>query len=270
MTHPGATSHLYDAVVGSAPPATCRLPVSHHRTLVLDGLYFARHATHFSVERLFDVSELAALRQASPLRVAWPVLFLKAQAIVAKAEPLLRRWYQKWPWPHFYQTDHSVGMLVINRRCGEEERICWARFSRPDEHSLADLQQSLDCYQREPVDEVFRQQVRFSRMPMPVRRLLYWFNLNFAGGKRAKRLGTFTLSTLAGQGALNRAHPTLLTSSLTYGPMDAEGQMLVTLLCDHRVLDGAAAARALLALESVLRGPIADEIARMSKQRVVA
>ena len=53
-------------------------------------------------------------------------------------------------------------------------------------------------------------------------------------------------------GATNRFHPTICTTSLSYAPLDDDGNCLVTLIADHRVLDGAVVARALARLEEVL------------------
>ena len=78
------------------------------------------------------------------------------------------------------------------------------------------------------------------------------------------------MSTLAGQGVLNRGHQTFLTSSLTYGPVDERGWVVVTLLCDHRVVDGMVAAQALADLEAALRGPIAEELRALAPNLAAA
>jgi len=65
---------------------------------------------------------------------------------------------------------------------------------------------------------------------------------------RARRVGTASISALAGQGVTNRLHPNILTSSLSFGPIEPDGRCLLTLQCDHRILDGSAAARALNAI----------------------
>jgi hypothetical protein len=109
--------------------------------------------------------------------------------------------------------------------------------------------------------------VLLSRFPTWLRRVLWNWTLNVAGSKRAARVGTFSLSTLAGQGALNRGHPSFLTSSLTYGPLDEQGRTVVTLLCDHRVLDGVAAAAALNRLREVIRTDIAAELQSLEMRR---
>jgi hypothetical protein len=58
----------------------------------------------------------------------------------------------------------------------------------------------------------------------------------------------------------NRGHQSIATTSLTYGPLDEQGKSLVTLLCDHRVVDGMAGAAAINDLERVLQGEIAGEL----------
>ena len=57
-----------------------------------------------------------------------------------------------------------------------------------------------------------------------------------------------------------------LTTTLTYGPIDpATGQVVVKLIYDHRVLDGAYIARRLRDIEEALNGPILDEL-RLDQQ----
>jgi hypothetical protein len=80
------------------------------------------------------------------------------------------------------------------------------------------------------------------------------------GNKRVTRIGTFSLSTLAGFAATNRFHPTICTTSLSYGPLEGDGRCLVTVIADHRVLDGVAVAKSLARLEEVLATRIATEL----------
>jgi len=234
--------------------------ISINRTLVLDGLHFARRVPLFPAEKTIDLAEVAHLRSTRKRRVSWAVLFVKAYAIAAQRHVALRQMYVRWPWPHFVEFPESTAMVVVNRQFHGENRICWGKLEHPERRTLLSLQWQLTEFQTKPVEDVFRSHVRLSRMPTAVRRLVYWWNFNFSGQKRAKRLGTFSMSTLAGQGVLNRGHQTFLTSSLTYGPLDERGRAVVTLLCDHRVVDGIVAAQALADLEAAFRGPIAEEL----------
>ncbi|MCC7084740.1 MAG: hypothetical protein IT427_07005 [Pirellulales bacterium] len=246
------------------------MPISINRRLVHDGLSFARRVPLFPAEKWFELADVATIRKQVPQRISWAALFVKAYATTARHHPPLRQTYVRWPWPHVVEEPHSTAMVVVNRQYLGEDRICWGRLVHPEEQPLVELQRQLNAYQIDPVERIFRQQLRLSRMPTPVRRALYWLNMNFGGRKRAKRLGTFTMSTLAGQGVLNRMHQTFLTTSLTYGPLDEQGRALVTLLCDHRVVDGMVAARALGELEAVLKGAIATELKSLAIKQTAA
>ena len=117
-------------------------------------------------------------------------------------------------------------------------------------------------YKNETLEKVgfYRMALRFSQAPTPIRRLLWWGALNISGYKRCKRFGTFGLSSYGSLGA-EQIHPiSPLTTTLTYGPIDpTTGRVVVKLIYDHRVLDGAYMARRLRDIELILNGPILDE-----------
>ena len=244
-------------------------PISINRTLVLDGLHFARRVPLFPAEKIIDLAEVAHLRGTRKRRVSWAVLFVKAYAIAAQRHTALRQFYVRWPWPHLVEFSESTAMVVVNREFRGENRSCWGKLDHPERRTLLNFQLQLSDYPTRLVEDG-RNHVRLSRLPAAVRRLVYWWNFNLSGNKRAKRLGTFSMSTLAGHGVLNRGHQTFLTSSLTYGPLDEQGRVVVTLLCDHRVVDGIVAAQALADLEAAFRGPIVDELRALGPRLVAA
>jgi hypothetical protein len=90
---------------------------------------------------------------------------------------------------------------------------------------------------------------------------LWWGTLNISGFKRSKRFGTFGLSSYGALGA-EQIHPiSPLSTTLTYGPIDpSTGRVIVKLIYDHRVLDGAYVARRLRDVEEVLNGVILQEL----------
>jgi hypothetical protein len=239
------------------------VPLTSHRALVLDIVHFAHRIPSFPVEKTFHLANIAALRATRRPRISWSVLFLKAYAIVVANRPVLRQSFVRWPWPRLAESSANVGMLAINREHDGVDRLCWGSFRFPEQRKLTELDWRLRWYQQQALTTAFRQQIRLSRLPQPLRRLLLWWNLDVAAHKRAARLGTFSISSLAGQQALNRHHPSLLTSSLTYGPLDENGDALVTLLCDHRVLDGVAAAAALADLETAMQHEILRELSSL-------
>ena len=79
---------------------------------------------------------------------------------------------------------------------------------------------------------------------------------------RARDRGNWNvrLSVYSSLGA-ESLHPlSPLTTTLNYGTINDDGTVWVRLIYDHRVFDGATAARALAKLEEVLHGPILAEL----------
>ncbi|RMF40853.1 MAG: hypothetical protein D6753_10825 [Planctomycetota bacterium] len=230
------------------------------RAIVMDLLWLARKQPMFPVERWVDVSPLAALRNQMAPKISWAVLFTRAYGIVSRQIPELRQCYGGWLRPAAYQTDSVVVMMSVSRQVDGQERLFFARFLDPDVKSLAALQSDLEWYTREDVGRAFRQQVTFARMPWIWRRPILWWRHRVALRKRAYRMGTGGISVLAREGVLNRLHPTPLTSSLNYGPVDASGRSWVTLQCDHRLIDGMLAAQALNAIANCLNNEVLREL----------
>jgi hypothetical protein len=236
-----------------------------NRRLVGDLLWFAARVPLFPLEREFDLADLAALRSRASVRISWVALFVKAYGLLAAEIPQLRHSYMRWPWPHVYQHADSVGMVAVNRSTPSGDRLFWGRFTAPEKMSLVEVQKQLDDYKHGQIEPTFRRQIRLSRFPKPLRMLAWWMSLNLSAERRARRLGTFGLSTVAGLGAVNRIHPTCTATSLTYGPISDAGRVLVTVVYDHRLIDGAPLARALAELEAILQGPIAEELGALER-----
>lgn len=245
------------------PPTITTAPVSGHRGCVADVALVAREIPLFPVDRVLRLGPVAEARAAAPARIGWAAVFLKAYGLVAREMPVLRTWFVRGLWPRLATASESVATLAVNRTDGGDERLCFARLQRPDALPLAEIQAFVQACATRPIEEMFKRQLELEMMPGPVRRMILRWNANSTSPKRPTRIGTFSLSTLAGQQAFNRFHPTLCTTSLAYGPLEADGRCLVTLIADHRVLDGAAVARALERLETTLAGAVAAELTKV-------
>lgn len=241
--------------------------ISTDRAIVLDVVRIAQSVPSFPVERMFEVQELADVREDSQTRISWVALFTKAYGLASRQVPELRRLYVGFPWPRFHQSPYSVVSIAVNRQQAETDRLFFGRIYWPEDKSLFEIQAELDRFKQGDVNQVFRQQVLSSRVPSPLRRIGWWCRQNFSLKKRARRTGTGGLSTLASAGVLNRLHPCMLTSSLSYGPMDDTGRMWVTLQCDHRLIDGIAAARAINAMHDILCGVVCDELRALAREK---
>jgi hypothetical protein len=218
----------------------------------------------FPVDRECQLAELAAARAACRQRIGWAAIFLKAYGLVVRQTPALRSWFLPGLRPRLATTEQNVATVAINRLEEGVERLCWARLDRPDERPLTDIQQFIDECGCKPLAEMFKRQLELEMLPGWLRRTVLRWNLRSASPKRAARLGTFSLSTLAGLGADNRFHPTLCTSSLAYGPLAADGRCRVTLIADHRVVDGALVARSLMRLEELLQQELVTELRQLA------
>jgi hypothetical protein len=248
----------------SHAPIVTRSRFTAARGCVSDVARLAQEIPLFPVERTMPLGPLAAARvavgntasakhPAGTARIGWAAVFLKAYALVAREMPVLRTWLvQGFPGTRLATAAESVATLAVNRIEDGEDRLFWARLTAPDAKPLPEIQQFIvDCATK-PVEEMFKRQLQLEMVPGVLRRTILRWNMNSFSRKRAARIGTFSLSTLAGMGATNRFHPTICTTSLSYAPLDADGNCLVTLIADHRVLDGAVVARALARLEEVL------------------
>ena len=235
-------------------------PLPPSRGFVADLVGLAQNVPLFPVDRVMPLADLASARAAAATRIGWAAIFLKAQARVAAEMPVLRTWYVRGLRARLATASQSVASIAINRAESGEDRLFFARLPSPDGRSLHDIQRFLDRCGTAPVDEFFKRQLQLESLPGPLRRAVLWCNINSSSPKRCSRIGTFSLSTLAGLGASNHGHPTVCTTSLSFAPLESDGRCRVTLICDHRVLDGATAARALERLEQVLRGEMADEL----------
>lgn len=234
--------------------------IGSDRSIVLDVLHCASKVPSFPVERKIDVSLIEAARQDTRLRISWTAIFCRAYGLASREHSQLRLMYLSWPWPRMYQSPRCVIAIAVNRRLPEGERLFFGRVSNPDTRSLIEIQQDLNRFQSEPPPQVFKSQWVGAKMPRVVRRLVWWWRTDVDYKNRARRVGTGSISTLAGQGVTNRLHPCMMTSSLSFGPIESDGCSLVTLQCDHRIMDGAAAARALNGICQSLSTQVRQEL----------
>jgi hypothetical protein len=240
------------------------LPLTGPRRFVIDLVHFARQIPSTPVSRPMDVSALTVPRDTHPARPSWAVLFMKAYALVGADHPPLRRALLEFPWPRLYEHPWMNCALAIERSIQEEQGVFVALFRAPEQQTLGQLQEALAVYKSQPVEDVgvYRRAMCVSRGPTLVRRLLWWSTLHISGYKRAKRFGTFGLTSYGALGA-ESLHPiSPLTTTMTYGPISPAGEVIVKLIYDHRVLDGAYIARRLRDIEDTLHGPILDELRR--------
>jgi hypothetical protein len=237
----------------------------------VDVLHYASQIPTVPVQRRMALAEVAAARDGVKDRPCWPAVFMKAYSQVADELPALRRAYVRLPWPHLREYPTSVASLAVEREYLNEPCVFFGRITDPSSLPLHEIHSRIRQFVETPVESVpaFRKMLSLARWPQLVRRALLWFGLNLPR-TRPGQFGTFGLSVYSSLGA-ESLHPlSPLTTTLNYGVIDRRGKVWVRLVYDHRVFDGATAARALRKLEETLVGPILAELREMAPLSSVA
>lgn len=237
------------------------LPVSPFRRLVVDLMDFSQKVPTVTAERYLALGALAQARQVVFPRPTWTGIFAKAFAILSRDYPELRRFYMPYPWAHFYEHPTNVVTMNVERVVNGENIVLYCQVRRPENRSLAEIDEIIRHHKEDPIDQVrsYKRSMALARCPRLIRRLVWWVTLNCLGKQRCHNFGTFGITSVAGQGAgLTQLVP-LLTTTIYYGLFDANHGLDMRLAFDHRVLDGATAARILVDLEQVLNREILQE-----------
>jgi hypothetical protein len=243
-------------------PTGRRLPLSLPRRLICDVMTFSKSVPTVPVERRMDLSALVAARQQAAPRPGWCALFTKAYAIVSARYPALRRAYLPLPWPHLYEHSKNVASVAVERDFDDEPGVMFLTIREPEKRGIQDLEAILKRAKEAPITSIgrYRSLLRTTRLPRPLRWLVWWSTLNLFPKQRTRHFGTFGVSVVAGLGACATHLRSPLTTALDYGVLGEDGKLDVRLTIDHRVLDAGTAARALVDLERVLCNEIVNEL----------
>jgi len=214
-----------------------------------------------SLSRPLDVSRVIEARAQVPQPPGWAAIFVKAFALVARDEPVLRTLYVKFPWPHFYELPCSVGMVAIARVEDGEDCILPEKVPAPGERPLTEIDAQIRRAKGAPLMEIpaFRKILTATRLPLPLRRLGWLVGLN-VGRMYANHFGSFGVTSVAayGPGELHALSPGPFL--LSYGVVRPDQSIDVIIRWDHRVTDAAFIAKTLTRLEQVLNSEISAEL----------
>ena len=245
----------------NAPFQGRRLGMTIPRRMVADFMWISAKVPYVAAQRRMSLQELVVARRNHRSRPSWQAVFGKAFAIVAEDHRQLKRAYLSLPWPHLYEYAESVVSIATEREFLGDTGIFPVRIRDPAAIPLAYLSDLVRHYLKAPLEDMrfFRQLIWVTRCPLPVRRLVWWMIANLAR-QRKHFFGTFGLTSTSALGAEIEMPRAPLTTTLTYGILDRDGNIVVRMMYDHRVLDGATAARILVRLEQVLQGQVLSEL----------
>lgn len=231
------------------------------RRLVTDLMHASKGVPFVSLQRPLSVRPLLEARASAVRPPGWAAIFVKAFALLAKDEPILRTLYAKWPWPHFYELPRSVAMVAIARVEDGEDCVLPQKIADPAALTLTELDAQIRHAKQAPIGEVpaFRKMLLATRLPLPLRRLIWLIGLNF-GRQRANYFGSFGVTSVAayGGGELHALSPGPFV--LSYGVVRPDQTVDVVIRWDHRITDAALIARTLSRLEQVLSTEISAEL----------
>lgn len=243
-----------------------RVPMTNDRRLVCDIVQLASRMPIVPLEKTFDVAELARVRRMVEPKISWAVIMMRAYGLVSAAHPVLRRVYVPLPWQHFLESPESVCMMTINRKVDGQDRLVFARFCRPEQYTLQQLEEQFDNYRKQPLEnlKLVRHQLRFASMPWWVRKIGWGLMNRLMPRGRVKMTGTFGMSLSGLRDTWGTWHLGPCTTTLGYDQLCRNGKARITLTFDHRVLDGMPAFEILGEFEKTLKGQILGELSEMA------
>jgi hypothetical protein len=235
--------------------------ISLPRRFIIDFMYASMRVPAITFSRSIDVGPYLEARAKAAHRPGWAAAFIKAFALVAKEEPVLRTLYVKLPWPHFFEIPHSIAMVAVARTEDGEEFILPETVPKPEQRSLLDIDAQIRRARDAPIEQIpaFRKILTATRLPWPLRRLSWLIGRN-VGRMCANNFGSFGVTSVAayGPGDLRAMSPSAFL--LSYGVAGPDQRINVTIRWDHRITDAVAIARVMARLETVLNTEISQEI----------
>jgi hypothetical protein len=239
--------------------------ISLPRRFIIDLMHASVRVPFITFSRSLDIGPLMAARAKAKSPPGWAATFVKAFALVAKDEPVLRTLYVKLPWPHFFELPRSIAMVAVARVEDGEDCILPEKVPAPEEQSLAQIDAAIRHAKTASIEDIpaFRKILMASRLPLPLRRFSWWLGLN-VGRMCANNFGSFGVTSVAayGPGVLQAISPSPFLVS--YGVAGPDHRIDVILRWDHRITDAVVIARTMTRLEQVLNTEISAEILAMA------
>jgi len=232
------------------------------RLWMRDLTYFATRPPIGGGTTLLNVEAVAAARRSQKPLISWSAIMVKAIALVAERHPELKRCYMPLPCGHFYQHPHCVATVVVERQWRGENAVFFHQISAPEHRSLREIDRMLRGLKEQPVEAIgsYRRLIRVTRIPAPLRRLVWRFGLYASGRLRSRYFGTFMINTVLSRRGGTTQSMTPMSVSFFYGSARPSGEMPLQIFFDHRVMDGVTATRLTIELDATLRREIVAEL----------
>lgn len=232
------------------------------RILVDELMRHSHNVPLVAVQRAMNIKPAIDARNQSDPKISWVAIFAKAYSVAALQIPQLRHAWVRFPWARIYEHPHSEAAIIVEREYEGEKCVFTSTIRSPEATALQKINGHIRRFRDAPVWEVssFRALIRLTRLPAYLRWVFLVWYLRWVARKKCKRFGTFAISSLGDHGAELITPVLPLTAYLTYGPISPEGDVVVRLIFDHRVMDGRHAAKALIEVEKAINGQLVAEM----------
>lgn len=220
-------------------------------------------------ERTIRVGKAIAARRKMANPPGWGAIILKAYALAAAERRELRWIYLTVPRPHIYEHPRSVATVVMERRWQGEDCLFFDQIVAPETMPIMAIDAAVNGLRRAEIESIggYRRLIRISKLPVFVRRPIWWAGLRASGRLHARYFGTFSINTIGLPRMIVLGTLTPITFSLTHTPLDAAGQIRVCGAFDHRVLDGMVAGRVGGEIEAMINDRLVPELLELAERQ---
>jgi hypothetical protein len=232
-----------------------------HRRWMHDIIHNGKKAHIMGCSWRINVAPLLAARASLTLPLGWTALWMKTLALVGRRRPELRTLYLPLPWARLYVHPDPVCTVAIERTWQGAAGVFLEQIAAPDQRSLQELDEMLRRLKQEPVESIgsFRRLIRFARLPVFMRRLIWSLALNWSGPFRIRYFGSATLNPFPVGGHMTQsAMPA--SFMLYFGLIEPNGDASIQIFYDHRVMDGVEVYRIVRDLEATMNRDIVAEL----------
>ncbi|NBR06968.1 MAG: hypothetical protein EBT92_14560 [Planctomycetes bacterium] len=247
-----------------------KIPVHWTRTLISDIVHYATKVPLCTIEKQINIEAVQIAKSTTLKRIGWTSVFTKAMGLASVEFNELRQSWMPFPFAHLYQHPFPIASVAINRIIENKEAVIFGMIQKPEEKPLTEITDSLHYFKDSSIDSVslLKRMRRTSKFPWPIRAIIWNYGLYLSGYCKAKNFGTFSVSSVSQLNSNTIQLLTPLTSALNYGPISNNGDCIIRLTFDHRVMDGLTVAKILSYIEQTINSSIREEVENQDNSKV--
>ena len=202
-------------------------------------------------------------------KISYTAILLKAIGIAQRAHPDSRT--SILPFGRTLTLHDIVAGFTVERLIGEQPAVFFGAIASPDTKSVEEISTELRQYAESDMQDLVQRDrpKMVNGMPAWIRRLILWVGIRVPRVRLAYLGATFGLSSMGKSITTAIIPPCLSTSTFGIGlvsdrPVARSGKveirpvMTVTLNFDHRLIDGAPAARFMADVKRLMEGDLAN------------